>query len=282
MKKRVIKLIVAVLCLMAFCLPFVAYAEDVPDVDVTTTTPDETTPSEDVTDPSEDVVVPPVEEDATVPEEEPSEDVTAEETPAEDLTSELSPEDDGNFSWEEVKETISSTIVVWIQEHGEEIGVIVTLIGYGIALFKKFKTTNKSMTTMNNNAIAMAKESAAFMKKAMDSIEAAANIVAEYKEKMDKLLESYEGSEEARKKLETELLATKEYLRVDSMANLEFANMFEELLALANIPNYKKQEMGERHLARVAEIKTAIEHAEHVTDEMVNVGEVKENVTEEA
>lgn len=252
MKKRVIKLIVAVLCLMAFCMPFVAYAEDVPTVDVTTTAPDEITPPEDVTEPSESVVVAP------------------EET------------EDTGFSWEEVKETFSSTVVVWVQEHAEELGVIVTLIGYGIALFKKLKANNKSVVTMNNNAVAIAQETTACVEKAMGTIEEVTNVVNDYKGKMDKLLEAYTDSEHARQKLETELLETKEYLRVDSMANLEFANMFEELLALANIPNYKKEEMGARHLARVTEIKKAIEHAEHVTDEMVNAGEVKENVTEEA
>lgn len=246
MKKRVIKLIVAVLVLMAFCMPILVYAEDVPPMDVTTTTtPDETTP------PAEDL-----------------------EPPASDV--------DGKFSWEEVKETFSATIMIWVQEHAEEIGVIVTLIGYGITLFKRLKSNDKKVVTLNNNAIAIAKESTACVEKAMESIEAVTLVVDEYKTKMDKLLEAYNSSEDARKKLETELMETKEYLRVDSMANLELANMFEELLALANIPNYKKQAMGERHLARVAEIKKAIEHAEHVTDDMVNVGEVEENVTEEA
>ena len=139
MKRRVIKLIVAVLCLMAFCVPFVAHAEEVPVVDATTTTPDETTPPEDVVAPSEDVV-PPVE---NVPTPEPEETT------------------DGKFSWEEVKETFSTTIMVWVQEHAEEIGVIITLIGYGITLLKKMKANDKKVVTLNNNAIAIAKESTA-------------------------------------------------------------------------------------------------------------------------
>lgn len=259
MKKRVIKLIVAVLVLMALCVPFVAHAEDVPPVDVTTTTPDNTTPPEEVVVPPTDDVVPPAD---TAP------DTTVNES--------------NGFSWDEVKDTFSTTVAVWVQEHAEEIGVIVTLIGYGITLFKRLKSNDKKVVTLNNNAIAIAKESTACVEKAMESIKAVTLVVDEYKTKMDKLLEAYNSSEDARKKLETELMETKEYLRVDSMANLEFSNMFEELLALANIPNYKKQAMGERHLARVAEIKKAIEHAEHVTDDMVNVGEVEENVTEEA
>lgn len=259
MRKRVIKLIVAVLCMMAFCMPIVAYAEDVPPVDVTTTAPDETTPPEDVVVPPADDVVPPTD---TAP------DTTVNES--------------NGFSWDEVKDTFSTTVVVWVQAHIEEIGVIVTLIGYGIALFKKLKTNNKSVVTMNNNAIAISKKATDYMEKAMESIESNKSVIAEYKEKMDMLLEAYKSSEDARKKLEIELLETKEYLRVDSMANLEFANMFEELLALANIPLYKKQEMGERHLARVSEIKKALEHAEHITNDMVNIGEVKENDGEEA
>lgn len=267
MRKRVIKLIVAVLCMMAFCMPIVAYAEDVPPVDEVVTTTTTTTPSEDVGEPPVDDVLPPVED--TTP-------------PAEGTPPTASENTDNKFSWEEVKNTFSTTVMMWIQEHLEEIGVIVTLIGYGIALFKKLKTNNKSVVTMNNNAIAISKKATDYMEKAMESIESNKSVIAEYKEKMDMLLEAYKSSEDARKKLEIELLETKEYLRVDSMANLEFANMFEELLVLANIPNYKKEEMGKRHLARVAEINKAIEHAEHITNDMVNIGEVKENVTEEA
>lgn len=258
MRKRVIKLIVAVLCLMAFCMPLVAYAEDVPPVDVTTTAPDETTPPEDVVEPSEDGAVPPVDD-----------------TPTTDESA-----SDGKFSWEEVKETVSSTIMIWVQENSEEIGVVVALIGYGITLIKKFKSINKSMGTMNNNAITIAKETTNYMDGALKTITDMAQVVESYKVKMDVLLKAYENSEQARNKLEVELVEIKEYLKVDSMASTEFANELAELLALANIPNYKKEELGARHQKNVLAIKEAEEHAAHVSDSLLEV-EVKEDVDTE-
>ena len=52
--------------------------------------------------------------------------------------------------------------------------------------------------------------------------------------------------------------------------------------ALANIPNYKKEEIGARHQAHVNAILEAEAHAEHVADALVAVEEVKENDGEEA
>jgi hypothetical protein len=256
MRKRVIKLIVAVLCMMAFCMPIVAYAEDVPPVDVTTTAPDETTPPEDVVAPPADDVVPPAD---TAP------DTTVNES--------------NGFSWDEVKDTFSTTVVVWVQAHIEEIGVVVALIGYGITLINKFKTLNKSMGTMNNNAITMAKDSSSHMSAALTSMQNTEAIVTKYEERILELLETFKNTAVDRKKLETEIVELKEYLRVSTTANKEFANELAELLALANIPNYKKEEIGARHRANLLALEEAELHAEHVADALV---EVKENDGEEA
>lgn len=262
------KLLLLIICLAAIiCVPLNIYAEDtVVENEVVTTIPDTTTV------PEEDVVPP-------------EEDTTIEEAPIEDGTTDVVPEnptDEGGFSWEEVKDTLSSTIMVWVQEHIEEIGVVCALIGYGITLFGKFKTVNKSIGTMNNNTVTFAKEAMTYMDGASNLVKEAADTVASYKEKMDKLLEAYDSSEEARKKLEIELLETKEYLKVSSKANLEFSNELSELLALANIPNYKKEEIGQRHLSNVAAILEAEAHAEKVAEGLVSVEGVKTDVGEEA
>lgn len=86
---------------------------------------------------------------------------------AEDVEPPIAPEENltNEVNWDEVKETFSSTVMVWIQENIEEIGVVVTLMGYGIVLIKRFKSNDKKIVTMNNNAIAIAKEATACTEK---------------------------------------------------------------------------------------------------------------------
>lgn len=66
--------------------------------------------------------------------------------------------------------------------------------------------------------------------------------------------------------------------RPSSKSNLEFADELGELLALANIPNYKKEEIGARHVAAKREILDA--EAAIVTSTITE--EAKEDVGEEA
>lgn len=257
--KKTTKILVFLCMFVILLCPLSVYAEDTVDVptleETTTTTPEEVVPD----------VVP--------------EDTTTEVIP--EVTPE--PESTGTgFSWEEVKETFSDTVVVWVQEHVEEIGVVVALIGYAITLANKFRSVNKNMGTMNNNAIAMFKNADESIKGALESVNEAKAVVVSYKDKMDKLLEAYEKTAEAKNKLEVELLETKEYLAVSTQANVEFANELAELLALSNIPNYKKEEIGARHLAHVNAILEAEAHAATVADSLIAVEEVKENDTEEA
>ena len=49
----------------------------------------------------------------------------------------------------------------------------------------------------------------------------------------------------------------KSYLKTATKANVEFSNELAELLTLANIPNFKKEEIGARHLAAVNAIQAA-------------------------
>ena len=79
--------------------------------------------------------------------------------------------------WNEIKDTVSGAIVEWVEPNIEEIGVIVTLLGYGIMLFKKLKAVLKNMGTMNNNTITISKENDALMAQAMASINDASGAV---------------------------------------------------------------------------------------------------------
>ena len=251
--KRTRKLLVFLCMFVILLCPLSVFAEDTVDVptEETTTMPEEVTPD----------VVP--------------EDTTPEATPP--ATNEGSSE----FDWGEVKDTISGYIVNWVQPHIEEISVVVAIIGFIIDNRREKKYNRKNMSVMNNNAITMAQDNAVFMGEALTSVRLAAEAVTNYDDQIVKLLESFKNNAEDRKKLETQIIELKEYLAVATKANTEFANELAELLALANIPNYKKEEIGARHLKHVTAILEAEAHAEKVAEGLMVVEEVKENVGKE-
>lgn len=242
--KRIIKLLIAILCLMVICLPLNVYAEDVP-ADVTTAVADNE-------------VIP--EEDAPVAE-----------APEEIL------EDKGGFNWQEVKDTIGSKIEVWVIANAEEIGVVLTVISFIIDNRREKKKMKKDMSVMNNNAITIAKEGSAHMTASEEAINNAAYAVLKFESSITDIINKYGETAKAKKILEAEIIELKEFCKVLAESNQEFADEFAELLALANIPNYKKEEMGARHRARSLAIKEAAEHAAHVADELLVKEEVKED-----
>ena len=244
--KRTKKLLVF-LCMFAILLcPLSVYAEDtvedVPTEDTTTTTP-EVVPVEDT-------------------------------TPTEETSD--------TFSWGEVKDTISGFIVSWVTPNIEEISVVIAILGFIVDNRREKKKMNKVTTTLNNNAITIANECSNAMENALSTINAASEKVLNYEERIAELLASAKNNAEDRKKLEVEIVELKEFLAVSTRANVEFANELAELLALANIPNYKKEEIGARHMKHLNALLEAEAHAEHVADALVVVEEVKENDGETA
>ena len=244
--KRTKKLLVF-LCMFAILLcPLSVYAEDtvedVPTEDTTTTTP-EVVPTEDT-------------------------------TPTEETSD--------TFSWGEVKDTISGFIVSWVTPNIEEISVVIAILGFIVDNRREKKKMNKVTTTLNNNAITIANECSNAMENALSTINAASEKVLNYEERIAELLASAKNNAEDRKKLEVEIVELKEFLAVSTKANVEFANELAELLALANIPNYKKEEIGARHMKHMNALLEAEAHAEHVADALVVVEEVKENDGETA
>lgn len=244
--KRTKKLLVF-LCMFAILLcPLSVYAEDtvedVPTEDTTTTTP-EVVPTEDT-------------------------------TPTEEASD--------TFSWGEVKDTISGFIVSWVTPNIEEISVVIAILGFIVDNRREKKKMNKVTTTLNNNAITIANECSNAMENALSTINAASEKVLNYEERIAELLASAKNNAEDRKKLEVEIVELKEFLAVSTKANVEFANELAELLALANIPNYKKEEIGARHMKHMNALLEAEAHAEHVADALVVVEEVKENDGETA
>lgn len=180
--------------------------------------------------------------------------------------------------WDEVQTTVSGFIMDWIKPHIEEISVIVTLIFYVIASAKDRKNLNKNMGVMNNNTIAIANNSNEKMTEALALMQTSSDSVVSYDERIATLLDTYAKTLEDNKKFREEYIEMKKFLKSSTEANIEFANELAELLALANIPNYKKEELGRRHTENVAAIREAESKAELPLD--VTVEEVKENVEE--
>ena len=235
------KIFALILCFMFIAVPILAYAENESEETIT----EEILPEETV-----------------IPEENPT----------------SAPEGDTGKNWNEVKDTISGAFVKWVEPNLEEIGVVVTLIGYGIVLFKKLASVLKSLGIMNNNTITISKENANRMEQAMTA-------VTGYEERIKVLLDHYTSlaetlvqTAEDKKKLENELVEIKNYLKISADANLEFSNELAELLGLANIPNYVKEEIGARHVAAKNNI---IEAEKKAVALLVAPEEVKEDAGEE-
>lgn len=260
------KLIVCILCFMLLVVPLSVSAEEATDGVVEGETVDG------------EVVEPPVEENPVEEEiQGDGETVAPEGKPSDDLETEL----------EEARNTVSDIIVAWVTENAEEIGVVITLIGYGIVLFKKLATILQSAGTINNNAITITEKSSDFMNQALNKIEATSDVVKGYDIRIAEILEAFcrtaedkQNLETLNKRLETELMEIKNYLKISADANIEFANELCELLALANIPNFKKESIGAAHLERVNAILEAEKKAEAATG-LVDVEEAKEDVGEE-
>lgn len=208
-------------------------------------------------------------ENSTTTEESATEgEISAPETVPEETPEETEP------NWEDVKQTISDKIVNWILPHIEEISVIITLLLSIIYNIRRNKALDKSVAKLNNNAVSIAENSSTAINTALSGIEGVSGAVTGYQTEIALLLEQFRNTAEDKKKLESELCEIHKYLKLSKDANVEFANELAELLNLANIPNFKKEELGSRHLAAV----NAIAEAEAKTE----TEEVKEDVGEEA
>lgn len=151
----------------------------------------------------------------------------------------------------------------YIGSHLEEISVILTLIFSALLSALKNKQINSSVTTLNNNSVAVANNS-------LESMKGMSAVVEKYKEAMTEMLSEIRRNDEERASLEESLAEVSKYLKSTRLANVELANEVAELLVLANIPNSKKDELYARHLAAV----NAIAEAEREASESE---EVKEN-----
>lgn len=157
-------------------------------------------------------------------------------------------------------------IVAYVQAHLEEISVIITMIVTIIYNVRKNTKIDKSVTTLNNNAVTVATDSKKAIDEALASIAETAATVSGYKEEIANLLEEVRQNAEEKQALEKTLADVTAHLKAAKLANVELANELAELLVLANIPNSVKDAFFARHRAAVASIAEA-EITEVVDDE---------------
>jgi hypothetical protein len=157
----------------------------------------------------------------------------------------------------EEKPTITEMLVDYVTSHVEEISVIGTLVVGMFYEITKHKKLNGSIGTLNNNAIAVAENSASAIKSALSGVEDVAKVVNDYKAEFEGVLKEIRKSAEEKKSLEDTLTHVETFLKTAKLATIELSNEVAELLVLANIPNSKKEELYARHKKAVEDIETA-------------------------
>lgn len=234
------KILALIVCIVLVCaMPVIVFAED----EIPTTTAEEATATESL----------------------PSETENASQ-------SENSGTEEAPKSEEQIRaELTTEQIVSYVKAHLEEISVIVTLIFTAIYNVRKHQLLNRSMATLNNNAITVAENGRESMQNALTEMGSMANTVGGYKTEIEAVLLAYKDSAEENKQLKKTLDEIHTHLKQSKAANTEFANELAELLVLANIPNSKKDELYARHRAAVANINAMENEPMEVTD-----GEVEE------
>lgn len=183
---------------------------------------------------------------------------TVEENP--DTTTE--PEAEGS----DKAQAITDYIVGFLEEHADTLSLFVTVIISIFYQMRKHGLLNKSIGTLNNNAITVAENSAASINQAVTVMSGVTTAVTEFKDTIAKIVEEYKQTAEDNKELHAKLVEFEQYLKNAKAANVELSNEVAELLVLANIPNSVKDELYARHRAAVASIAEA-ETAEVKADE---------------
>lgn len=157
---------------------------------------------------------------------------------------------------EEVK-GYADIIAAWFEANSGALGIVFTIIGYGIVLFKKVKTMTASVTTMNNNAVSISENGSIIANNALAQVKDIAEVVSGYSEKMAELLAKIEKSEEDKQKLEAALNESHALLKSSRLANKSIADEVAKLITLAGLPNSVKSELYEQHLENVRAIAEA-------------------------
>lgn len=160
---------------------------------------------------------------------------------------------------DEPKDSVVDAIVSYVQAHIEEITVIATLLGGVIYKIAESRRLKGSIGRLNNNAIAVAQNSAKDTQEMIANAMVLVKTVESYKEEMASLLAEVRKNADEKQSLENTLCDVANFLKTSKLATLELSNEVAELLVLANIPNSKKEELYARHKEAVTAIKAAEE-----------------------
>lgn len=151
--------------------------------------------------------------------------------------------------------SLTDTIINYVTTHLEELTVIGTMILTIIYNSRKNGQVTGSIGTLNNNAVAIAENSAKTIKDALAEVAAIAEVVNAHKEDLSAMLDEIKRNAEEKKKLEDTLANVETLLKATKLANIEMSNEVAELLVLANIPNAKKEELYARHTQALKQLE---------------------------
>lgn len=234
------KLLVFMLCIMIVCaLPTIVFAEGENTDSVGTSA----VVTEDLPSTTEVVTESQISTTETTPETEPPD-------------TEAAPLPDADAS-DTGEKTTAEKIVDYVITHLEEISVIITLILTVFYQVRKHGVLNKTIGTLNNNAITVAENSNTAIQEALSGVSGVSTVVSGFTEQIATLLAEVRKNAEEKESLEAKLTEVTDYLKTAKLANVELANEVAELLVLANIPNSKKEELYSRHRAAVEAIASA-------------------------
>lgn len=151
--------------------------------------------------------------------------------------------------------SLTDTIINYVTTHLEELTVIGTMILTIIYNARKNGQVTGSIGTLNNNAVAIAENSAKTIKDALAEVAAIAEVVRNHKDELNGMLAEIKRSAEEKKQLEDTLANVETLLKATKLANIEMSNEVAELLVLANIPNAKKEELYARHTKALKQLE---------------------------
>lgn len=166
-------------------------------------------------------------------------------------------------------QAVTDYIVGFLEKNADTITLFVTVIISIIYQARKHGLLNKSIGTLNNNAVTVAESSAESIQQAVVVMSGVTTAVTEFKETIAQIVDEYKQTAEDNKELREKLVEFEKYLKIAKAANIALANELAELLILANIPNAKKDQLYGQHLATVKLIEE-MEAAEVTADEEGN------------
>ena len=254
--KKILAFIVCIV--LVFAMPLVAFAEEVESAPVD----EESSITENVPTEEEEATEGEIEDETATPEPtpEPTPTPTPEQSAPASKPTETPLDTPTTTPTTEVDvKVITEDIAAWLEANSGAIAIICTIIGNCVIVFNTIKKVVKSMTTMNNNAVSISKNSSKIAEDALVKVG-----------ELSALIDEIRMGEKEKKELEKALKESQSLLNATLLANKAMAAEVAKLITLANLPNSVKDEMYADFLNNVRAVLDAVN------------AEVKVDVAEEA